>query len=86
MPRLCERWPAIAKGLLIDWRAWDREKVEHVPQREKNGAENETGVLHTRACVSFTIFLNDLVVCVLWYAFMYDSTGTINPSWTVVFG
>jgi hypothetical protein len=38
------------------------------------------------AWFSLVLFLMTLVVCVLWYAFIYDSTGTINPSWTDVFG
>jgi hypothetical protein len=38
------------------------------------------------AWFSLVLFLMTLVVCVLWYGFIYDSTGTINPSWTDVFG
>ncbi|KAL2066872.1 hypothetical protein VTL71DRAFT_1296 [Oculimacula yallundae] len=31
-------------------------------------------------------FVTNLLVFVLWYAYEYDQTGTINPSWTHVFG
>ncbi|ERF73578.1 hypothetical protein EPUS_07512 [Endocarpon pusillum Z07020] len=38
-----------------------------------------------RAWISFCFFMSNLGLCVLWYAFRYDSTGTVNPSWTDVF-
>jgi hypothetical protein len=31
-------------------------------------------------------FLINFVLVVLWYAFRYDSEGTMNPGWTTVFG
>jgi hypothetical protein len=31
-------------------------------------------------------FLYTVVLCTIWYAFRYDSSGTVNPSWTGVFG
>jgi hypothetical protein len=34
----------------------------------------------------FVEFLWGLAVCVLGYAFLFDGTGTVNPSWTGVFG
>ena len=48
-------------------------------------AENELPI-DGAAWASLVFFLANLTVCVLWYAFMYDSTGTVNPSWTDVFG
>ena len=35
---------------------------------------------------SLVLFLINLTVSVLWYAFRFDSEGTVNPSWTGVFG
>lgn len=35
---------------------------------------------------TLVFFVVNLTVCTLWYCFRYDSTGTINPSWTGIFG
>lgn len=86
MTRLCERCPAVARALLIDRRPWDAEKIEHLPPQHRTGFEEMTGVIQPHAWSSFCVFLSNSVVCVLWYAFVYDSTGTLNPSWTNVFG
>jgi len=86
MSWLCERCPWIAKALPLDRRPWDFAKIEHLPPMHRTGYEEETGVIHTLAWSSFVIFLSNLGICVLWYAFVYDSTGTLNPRWTDVFG
>jgi hypothetical protein len=83
---LCERCPSIAKALLIDRRLWDLAKIEHLPPNHRTGLELETGIIYSMAWSSLCIFLSNLVVSVLWYAFIYDSAGTLNPSWTDVFG
>lgn len=86
MERICERCPSIAKAFLIHWKPWDLEKIKHLPPTDRTGFENETGVVHGRACICFFIFLSDLVVCLLWYTLVYNSKGTVNPNWTFVFG
>jgi len=35
---------------------------------------------------SFLIFVYTLVLSLFWYAFKYDPEGTVNPSWTGIFG
>jgi hypothetical protein len=75
-----ERWRA--KGVrqrMEELRAEARAAVVESPF--KDGYLVDDG-----AWSSLVFFLMTLVVCVLWYAFIYDSTGTINPSWTDVFG
>jgi hypothetical protein len=83
---LCERRPSVARGFLFDRTPWDLAKIEHLPPRHRTGFEEMTGVIQPFAWFSFCIFLSNLGVCILWYAFIYDSTGTLNPSWTDVFG
>lgn len=38
------------------------------------------------ACFSLVLFLVTVLACLLWFGFIYDSTGTSNPSWIGVFG
>ncbi|KAH7400133.1 hypothetical protein BKA64DRAFT_707818 [Cadophora sp. MPI-SDFR-AT-0126] len=38
------------------------------------------------ACFAFVFFLATILTCLLWYGFIYDSSGTSSPSWTGVFG
>jgi len=44
------------------------------------------GYADRESCLALVMVLIELCVCLLWYAFRYDSAGTVNPSWTVVFG
>ena len=58
---------------------------ESESQTEERKVETDSEVVDeyaASASCSFTI----LVVCVLWYAFIYGATETINPSWTNIFG
>ncbi|KAH7327363.1 hypothetical protein BKA65DRAFT_481074 [Rhexocercosporidium sp. MPI-PUGE-AT-0058] len=50
-----------------------------------DGAEGGVKV-DVLACFSLIFFLVTVLACLLWYGFIYDSTGTSNPSWTGVFG
>jgi hypothetical protein len=83
---LCERYPLIAKALLIDRRPSDLAKIEHLPPQHRLGYDTWAGVLYSPPWFCFCIFLTDLAICVLWYGLAYDSTGTVNPGWTYVFG
>ncbi|KAE9381905.1 hypothetical protein N431DRAFT_15583 [Stipitochalara longipes BDJ] len=83
---LCERCPLIAKVLLIDRTPWDLAKIEHLPREKRKGYELEAGVIYFPPWNCFCIFLSNLALCILWYAFVYNSTGTVNPGWTHVFG
>ena len=46
----------------------------------------DSGGLDRAALFYLLFFLVNLVTCVLWYAFKYDPSGTVNPEWTDVFG
>jgi hypothetical protein len=39
-----------------------------------------------RATWTLVFFVVNLSVCALWYCLRYDPKGTVNPSWTEVFG
>lgn len=51
-------------------------------EKETNHKDDELELGAYALC----FFVNNLMLCVLWYAFKYDSVGTTNPSWTQVFG
>jgi hypothetical protein len=48
--------------------------------------ETETPIVKAEACWAFAFFLINITVFVTWYAFRFSSDGTVNPSWTGVFG
>ncbi|KAK0125497.1 hypothetical protein ONS96_009334 [Cadophora gregata f. sp. sojae] len=79
---ICRRWPVVASALLIEQPSADPgEGGQHsdppIPQ---------PSLIDFEAWVSLCFFLTNIVVVVLWYAFIYDSTGTANPPWTDIFG
>lgn len=79
---ICKRWPLVGKALLIEHRAQETSQAT-----EQSGEEEvENGPIDGSAWRSLCFFVTNLVVCLLWYAFLYDSTRTINPSWTDIFG
>jgi hypothetical protein len=82
---ICKRWPIVARALLLEPNKRDASNAEPW-WRDLRAAFEEGEPIEYRAWMSFYFFLVNLAVCVLWYAFMYDSTGTVNPSWTDVFG
>jgi len=47
-------------------------------------SENDVVDIYTFYAVC--LFLVSWVVCILWYAYVYESSGTVNPGWTSVFG
>jgi hypothetical protein len=71
MSWVCKRWPIIGRALLIS---------------KSEEAVGDQGPLDEGAWGSFCFFMGNLVICVLWYAFVYDGKGTVNPAWTDVFG
>jgi uncharacterized membrane protein YdcZ (DUF606 family) len=68
---VCRRWPVVGRALLIG-------------KREEGIVDS--GTLDEKAWEIFCFFVGNLVVCVLWYAIVYDERGTVNPAWTDVFG
>jgi len=88
MSSVCRRWPDVGEALLITREPRIGEELEQPAQSGSEAAHSsvEETLIEEDAWISFCFFLINLVVCLLWYAFMYDSTGTVNPSWTDVFG
>lgn len=88
LSRICGGWPGVARVLLLDVRPVGPGATREEEARERNAASGggEMGSIHDSAWVSFCFFLMNLGTCVLWYAFMYDESGTVNPDWTDVFG
>jgi hypothetical protein len=48
--------------------------------------ESSRGRELPRAIWTLVFFVVNLSVCALWYCLRYDPKGTVNPSWTEVFG
>lgn len=69
---LCSEYRTVAENLMLT--SIDEDQ-SHPP--------NETDRDGRLVLVSF---LYTVVFCMLWYAFRYDPTGTVNPKWTGVFG
>jgi hypothetical protein len=49
------------------------------------GTENKPKLDHG-GFLSLVFFLATVLGTILWYGYIYDSDGTVNPSWTGVFG
>ncbi|KAH9216018.1 hypothetical protein DL95DRAFT_460561 [Leptodontidium sp. 2 PMI_412] len=81
--RICRSWPMVSRALLIECRDKDRSGG---CQQDESPGDVRTWPFDPLLWALLCFFLTDLAVCVLWYAFKYDSTDTVNPSWTDVFG
>lgn len=81
--RICRRWPMVSRALLIECRGKDRSRG---CQQDESPGDAKTWPFDPLLWALLCFFLTNLAVCVLWYAFKYDSTDTVNPSWTDVFG
>lgn len=88
---VCRRWSRVAKALLVE-KIRDTE-LEHAPVdavEAQSGApvlaEERVQPIDHLACILLCFFFTNLTLCLMWYAFLYDSAGTVNPSWTDVFG
>lgn len=88
MSSVCRRWPGVGEALLISREPRIGEEPEQPAQPGSQAAPSsvEDGPIDDTAWLSFCFFFVNLIVCALWYAFMYSSEGTVNPSWTDVFG
>lgn len=85
MTQVCKRWPLVGRVLLIE----RVEKKAHVANTVEGGGiviENEKGPVDIPAWLALCFFFTNLTGYVLWYAYMYDSSGTVNPDWTDIFG
>lgn len=75
MNGLCRRWPRIGEVLLVTRKG----------DQDSNGGNTARSV-DILAWFALCFWFTNLVVSVLWYAFVYDPTATLNPNWTEVFG
>jgi hypothetical protein len=80
---VCKCWPVVGRVLLIAREPrLAGEKVESDGEQED---EKDEGPIYPEAWSCFCFFFMSLVAFALWYGFMYNETGTVNPSWTNVF-
>ncbi|PVH89575.1 hypothetical protein DL98DRAFT_1123 [Cadophora sp. DSE1049] len=79
---ICRRWPVVASALLIEQTALEPSEVEQHP----DASTIQSYPVDFGAWAALCFFLTNVVVCVLWYAFIYNSAGTANPPWTDIFG
>jgi hypothetical protein len=56
-----------------------------IPEEDTHGRRT-SDVFDPEGALLLIFFLLSLVLCISWYAFRYDPTGTFNPPWTSVFG
>ncbi|KAJ6594577.1 hypothetical protein B0H19DRAFT_65568 [Mycena capillaripes] len=78
LDRVGRRWPRVAEVLLV--------KRKSTQENQDSDGGNNAGPVDDRAWLALCFFFTNLMVSVLWYALVYDPTGTLNPSWTEVFG
>jgi hypothetical protein len=80
---VCKCWPVVGRVLLIAREPrLAGEKVEGDGEEED---EKDEGPIYPEAWWCFCFFFASLVAFGLWYGFMYNETGTVNPPWTNVF-
>jgi hypothetical protein len=83
---VCKRWPVVGRMLLIAREPRPAgEKVEGGGEEEDED-EKDKGPLDPGAWLCFCFFFTSLVPFGMWYGFMYNEIGTVNPPWTNVFG
>ena len=80
-----KRWPIFTKVLLLDL-STEARQLEEVTRDPNTPAEEESSRIDEAAWFFFCFFLTNFGVFILWYAYIYNSEGTVNPSWTDVFG
>ena len=56
-----------------------------IPEEDTDGRRTSDD-FDPKGALLLIFFLLSLVLCISWYAFRYDPTGTFNPPWTSVFG
>jgi hypothetical protein len=87
MTVVCKKWPWVGRVLLVESKAWRPKGVENESEGRTGGiAKVEADPIDAAAWALLCLFNINVGVCALWYAFLYDSTRTVDPSWTDVFG
>jgi hypothetical protein len=71
MTRYCDKHVAVSKRLILAF-----------PESEGS----TEFVVDQEAIWALLFFLGTVIVALLGYRFLYDSTGTIYPGWTTIFG
>jgi hypothetical protein len=82
--KLCMWNPRLRDTLLVA----SREESSSAVNEESLPSVGEEGspVVDEAAVWSLTFCIANIVLCLLWYWLSYKSDGTVNPSWTGVFG
>ncbi|KAL9112424.1 MAG: hypothetical protein Q9227_003266 [Pyrenula ochraceoflavens] len=88
MHTICQRWPVVADVFLLKPTSENlvEERKSNPSDLSDKMIEAMVDPIDEKAWVSFMFFLINLGVCLLWYACLYDQTGTVNPRWTDLFG
>jgi hypothetical protein len=82
---VCKRWPVVGRMLLIAREPQlASEKVKGDGEEEAED-EKDRGPIDPEAWLCFSFFFTSLVAFSMWYGFMYNEIGTVNPPWTNVF-
>lgn len=87
--RVCGQWPVLGRALLVDQRSVitvPNEAVDETLESVGDAVIEKTKSVEVAAFYTLCFFFTNLAVCVLWYLFLYDETGTLNPDWTDIFG
>lgn len=83
LDEVCKRYSNIASVLLISAKPLGEETSQDEVQMTDGQIASS---LDTGSFLALSFFLTNLAVCILWYAFNYDPTASVNPAWTEVFG
>jgi hypothetical protein len=51
-----------------------------------SGRNENNGNIDHGGFLALLFFLATVLGTILWYGYIYDSRGTVNPSWTGIFG
>jgi hypothetical protein len=81
--KLCILSPRLRDTVLVASR---EESSSAVNEESLPSVDEGSPVVDEAAVWSLTFCIANIVLCLLWYWLSYKSDGTVNPSWTGVFG
>lgn len=82
MKILCMKYQRLGRALYM---VKDSTVKEGGEQDDDEGPRDQ-GEYDESAFFSLWIFVFNMVICVLWYAFIFDPAGTVKPEWTEALG
>lgn len=80
------RFPGVARVFLIEADPKVIDGRREIESGERDMEKVNENPLNADACLGLSFFLFNVGLCVFWFAFNYNSEGTVNPAWTDVFG